>query len=50
MSERTETPAPGEEPDGIEKTEPTPEQQAREAADAQNESAYNDPVGGMPIA
>jgi hypothetical protein len=50
MSERTATPAPGDEPEGIEKTDPTPEQQAREAAEAQGDSAYNDPVGGMPVA
>ena len=50
MSERTDTPPPGEEPDGVEKTDPTPEQQAREAAEARSESAYNDPLGGLPIA
>ena len=50
MSERTDPAAAGVEPDDVEKTDPTPEQEAREAAEAQNDNAYNDPVGGMPIA
>ena len=50
MSERTPTPVPGDEPEGLEKTDPTPEQQAREAAEAQTENADNDPIGGLPIA
>jgi hypothetical protein len=37
-------------PEQAEETTPTHEQQAAEAAQAESESAYNDPIGGMPIA
>ena len=50
MSERIDTPGDGVEPEGVEKTDPTPEQQAREAAEAERDNAYNDPLGGLPIA
>ena len=49
MTERIDTPDHADS-EGVEKTDPTPEQQSREAAEAKRDSAYNDPLGGLPIA
>jgi hypothetical protein len=50
MDDITHADRPDGQPDEDEQTTPTHEEQVAERAAAESESAYNDPIGGMPIA